>query len=290
MGTSKAGSRPHGVAAFTLIELLVVIAIIALLVAILLPAMSRAREEGYKVKCLANIRSIATFTHMYFEDQAQDRVIQWYRHAPPPYPQAVHSPWVWGGFRSPIRNWIDGWDDGDVYPARTRPLSRLMDPTAVLDNSIIDTFICPGDRSFRVSIIGTPMTGESEEPASAWQCRGSSFTLNTRFMQGYAGGSGYYNPSYPEVFDEWPKRIAPHLVGGKASRFVMWNEIGMYGTTYNARPQLPTGAEQRFGWHRKWSVWSMGFADGHATHSYYDTRFTVSGDATIWQPGFFGNP
>ena len=44
---------------FTLIELLVVIAIISLLLAILLPALSRSRELGQRSKCSVNVRSIA---------------------------------------------------------------------------------------------------------------------------------------------------------------------------------------------------------------------------------------
>jgi prepilin-type N-terminal cleavage/methylation domain-containing protein len=54
--------------AFTLIELLVVVAIIALLIAILLPALSTARMKANTAKCLVNTRSMANAVNMYIAD------------------------------------------------------------------------------------------------------------------------------------------------------------------------------------------------------------------------------
>jgi len=296
-------SRTRIHAGFTLIELLVVIAIIALLIAILMPSFSRAREQAKAVKCNNNLREMTRYNLMYLHNE-QESLMPFYQvpayggsdlNIGGTYAINLFTPWVFGGNKAPWRNSDQALAynmDSELYPAQVRPLNKLIAPEAE-DNStgaappavFIDVFRCPSDRTYSTAVIGQSGQFIEDQEHASWEANGSSYTLNTRFMQGYTwlSASGNFTVAQTPM---WGKKMMPHLLGGKSSRFIFWVEHGFYSATYRAARTLAesNALPQRQGWHKEFSKWSVAFADGHGEYRTFDTRLCRGTAWTIWQP------
>lgn len=113
---------------FTLIELLVVIAIIAILAAMLLPALAKAKARAHGIACLGNVRQLQVAWLMYAEDHNQ---------VMPP-----HSPVNVGGVWRDIHpSWVLG--NAQVDGNLTNIASGLLFPYT----RSAGIYACPADRS-----------------------------------------------------------------------------------------------------------------------------------------------
>ena len=106
-----AGCRrsPRSGRAFTLIELLVVIAIIALLVAVLLPTLNRAREHSRRVVCSSNLSQIMAGIHTYAFDSQDHLPNSW---------EGENASLTWTVYRENPRHYVGYLHLGLLYACR----------------------------------------------------------------------------------------------------------------------------------------------------------------------------
>lgn len=272
---------------FTLIELLVVISIIALLISILLPALSKAKENGNLAYCLNNLRTMVSVVPMYFDDHGGEYVLPW--HLGFNYNGVgcnFASEFIYGGFQTSIDHPI--YPNGDVYKYNTewRPFNKYIAP-GIQGKTIIKSYVCPSDK-----FESTPLTGSGPTTSppiySSWQLNGTSYALSWYWMEGPPWNGSGYSPI--DTMTKAGKSLLRGKIGGAGSRFVLFSESAFNRWAYDmvdpasgAGSVNPRVAE---GYHGRPNKFSLGFFDGHAGYTVVDPRYAKSNLYSIWaEPG-----
>jgi len=244
---------PRHLEGFTLIELLVVIAIIALLISILMPALSGAREAGRTTVCLAWQKNLAAAFVMYADDNEGGLVSSWTNRDPRPGRGGMDHSWVdWpqrdDGFR--LGSGALGNRDHTEDHERGIRRGKLWEYVEA-----VETYHCPSDDR----AIGRGVAG--------------NIAYRTYSMPNWVSGD-----------DGWEDYVGSGLATRRASaipfpatKVAFLEESDPRGVNMNSwvmRLHVEQWIDPLTVWHDDAST--LGFADGHAEIHKWESRQTIN--------------